>query len=75
MAFRRKKEKPNQGLSEIWVEAASKVRGLDSDLYNRLLAKSEYWANPEEWTDEDALSYNISLDSIKKDCKAIIDKK
>ena len=37
-------EKPNTELSNIWVEAASKVRNLDSEMYNRLLAKSEYWA-------------------------------
>jgi hypothetical protein len=71
----RKTEKPNQELSDIWVKAASKVRDLDSDLYNRLLVKSEYWANPEVWTQQDISQYNISLESIKKHCKSIIETK
>lgn len=70
---KRKTEAPNTELSNIWIEAASKVRELDSELYTRLLAKSEYWANPEEWTKDKIEEYNISLESIKNDCKAIID--
>ena len=68
----RKVEKPNKDLSKIWMDAAKKVRDLDSDLYFRLLGKAEYWADPTTWSQEKIDRANIALDSIKKDSKQIL---
>ena len=68
----RKVGKPNKNLSKIWMDAAKKVRDLDSDLYFRLLGKAEYWADPATWSQEKIDRANIALDSIKKDSRQIL---
>lgn len=68
----RKVEKPNKDLSKIWMDAAKKVRDLDSDLYFRLLGKAEYWADPTTWTQDKIDRANIALDSIKNDSRQIL---
>ena len=60
-------EKPNIDLSEHWLKAASAVRGFDNDLYNRLLDKADFWANPSSWTMEMSQQHNIYLDDIIED--------
>jgi len=64
--------KSNVELSEIWMNAASKVRDLDGDLYNRLLSNAEYWSNPESWTDEQISEARIGLLDIKRDARGIL---
>jgi hypothetical protein len=54
------------------MDAATKVRALDEDLYFRLLGKAEYWSNPEIWTDEKIAKANITLEAIKNDSRLII---
>tara|TARA_A100000171_G_C2135457_1_gene149836 strand:+ start:244 stop:615 length:372 start_codon:yes stop_codon:yes gene_type:complete len=68
----RKVEQPNKDLSKIWMDAAKKVRDLDSELYFRLLGKAEYWADPTAWTHEKIVRANIALDSIKEDSRQIL---
>jgi hypothetical protein len=68
-----KKTKPNKELSDIWLDAAKAVRDLDVGIYNRLLAKAEYWSNPRDWTKEKVEEANIRLDSLRKDSKAMIE--
>ena len=68
----RKVEKPNTELTQVWINAASKVRELDKNMYMRLLAKSEYWANPENWTDAKIDKYNIAVNSIRNDCQDML---
>jgi len=70
--FKDDKDKPNKELRKIWENAAEKVRGLDKSLWERLLAKSEYWADPTAWTQEKIDRANIALESIKKDSKQIL---
>jgi hypothetical protein len=70
--YMRKVDKPNKDLSKIWMDAAKKVRDLDSDLYFRLLGKAEYWADPTTWTQEKIDRANIALYSIKKDSRQIL---
>lgn len=66
--------KSNIELSEICMDAASKVRDLDGDLYNRLLSNAEYWSNPESWTDDQIAEARIGLLDIKRDAKGILNK-
>lgn len=68
----RKVEQPNADLSKIWIDAAKTVRELDQDLYFRLLGKSEFWSDPIAWTDDKIAKANISLESIKRDAKEIL---
>jgi len=64
--------KSNIELAEIWMDAASKVRDLDGDLYNRLLSNAEYWSNPESWTEKQVADARIGLLDIKRDAKGIL---
>lgn len=66
--------KSDQELSDLWMDAAKAVRELDDDLYLRLLAKAEYWSNPQDWSDEDVQSARITLEEIKKGSKELINK-
>ncbi len=68
-------QEPNIELNKIWIEAAAKVKDLDSEVYDSLLAKSAESSNSEEWSKEDALKYNASLESVKNTCKTIIETK
>lgn len=67
-------EQPNIDLSEYWLKAASAVRELDRDLYNRLLDKADFWANPSSWTTELSEQHNIYLDEILEDSNRILKK-
>ena len=66
--------KSNIELSEIWMDAATKVRDLDGDLYNRLLSNAEYWSNPESWSEEQVEEARIGLLDIKRDARSILNK-
>lgn len=68
-------EQPNIELSDCWRDAASSVREIDLDLYNRLLDKANYWANPSEWTDQKIQDKKIYLDEIINDCNQLLRKK
>lgn len=67
-------EKPNIDLSEYWLKAASAVRGFDRDLYNRLLDKADFWANPSSWTMEMSQQHNIYLDDIIEDTDRLLNR-
>ena len=69
-----KNEEPNIELSEAWMNAARAVRELDPDLYQRLLIKADYWANPNQWTPEMSEEKNIYLDEILEDSNRILRK-
>jgi hypothetical protein len=69
----RKVEGPNKEIRKIWENAATKVRGLNKDLYIRCLSKAEYWADPSKWTAKEIKDANIALESIRKDSKRILE--
>ena len=66
------KEEPNIELSTAWMNAARAVRELDSDLYQRLLQKADFWADPNQWTPEMSEQKNIYLDEILEDSNRIL---
>jgi hypothetical protein len=68
------KEEPNINLSQTWMEAARAVRELDQNLYQRLLDKADFWANPNNWTTEMLEARNIYLDEIIEDVDRILKK-
>ncbi|MCL4550123.1 MAG: hypothetical protein M1480_03135 [Bacteroidetes bacterium] len=65
-------EEPNMQLSEAWMNAATAVRDIDNNLYERLFLKADFWANPSEWTAEQSAQNNIYLDSIIEDADRIL---
>lgn len=67
-------ERPNIDLTDAWMKAATAVRELDPNLYERLLMKAEFWANPASWTEEQNERNNILLESILEDTDKILKK-
>lgn len=54
-------------LAQAWDEAAILLKKFDSDLSNRLSAKSQFWRDGGAWSDEQIQLKNISLKDVKKD--------
>lgn len=75
LASKSNKLKPNKILSDIWLDAAKAVRDLDVIMYNRLLAKAEYWSNPKDWSTEKINEANIRLETLRQDSKKILKSK
>lgn len=69
-----KNVEPNINLSKSWLSATSAVREIDTNLYERLLMKADFWANPNNWTPEQSEKNNIYLDSIIEDTDRILNK-
>ena len=67
-------EEPNIHLSEAWMNAARAVRELDLNLYQRLLEKADFWADPSLWTKEMSEQKNIYLDEIIEDTDRLLKK-
>ena len=65
---------PNIELSELWLDAASAVRRLDADLYNRLIEKANFWSNPSNWNSSDVEEARIYIDDIISDTNRMIQK-
>jgi hypothetical protein len=53
-----------RGLAEAWQNAAGAFYGLDGALAERLQLKGEYWIQPENWTEQQVLDANISLQHV-----------
>ncbi len=60
-------------LSELWLEAASKVRDLDLDLYMKLLQNAEYWANPKNWDNDRIIRAQYFLLELKRTAKKLLE--
>lgn len=63
---------PNSDLSNLWVDAAAAVRELDRNLYERLLEKSDYWADPRNWDNQMVADARIYIDDIIEDSNRIL---
>lgn len=64
---------PNAELSDLWIDAASAVRELDRNLYERLLEKSDYWADPSNWDQQMVTNARIYIDDIIADSNRILE--
>ena len=51
-------------LVALWTTASVDIRRTDPPLAQRLQQKAEYWANPENWSDEDIVQNGIRIDEI-----------
>jgi len=52
-------------LSKYWSAAAISLRHFDQDLALICDHKSEYWINPERYSDQDIQDLNIQLDNVR----------
>ena len=59
-------------LSSLWVEAGASLHSLNPDLSARCITKSEFWANPEQWSKKEISDARINLDTIRRDAKAAL---
>lgn len=51
-------------IAELWSQASIPLRYIDKDLANKCFIKSEYWLEPETWTQARVESEGIALDTI-----------
>lgn len=52
-------------LSHCWAAAAVPLRNIDENLALICEFKSEYWVNPENWSDEQIHEHGIALDDLR----------
>ena len=58
-------------LSELWSKVAIAALPFNPDLAQRCYLKSEYWANPERWTDEQIDAAKIRIVQMEKEIEAL----
>jgi|ERR1700731_2637477 len=59
-------------LAELWTSAAVNIRRSDMDLATRLEEKADYWANPDNWTDEEVRANRIQIDEIAEEGRRLL---
>ena len=57
---------------ELWQAASVHVRRTDPDLAYRLQDKAEYWANPENWSDEEIIGNGIQIGKIADEARKLL---
>jgi hypothetical protein len=62
-------------LSKYWSESAVHISFFDKELAEICEYKSDYWINPDNYTDEKVSSLGIELDSVRKRYRDILLKK
>jgi hypothetical protein len=53
-------------LATLWGEAAFDIHTIDPELANVYLRKSDYWSDPEGWTEAQKDEREIQLDAISE---------
>ena len=51
-------------LSDLWAKVALAAQSFDSDLAERCYLKGNYWANPDNWGDEEVKNDRIEIERI-----------
>lgn len=59
-------------LSRLWTETAAALHGIDDDLGRRCRLKGEYWANPEQWSEQQVRDARILLTEVASDADALL---
>ncbi len=57
--------KTEEELSELWANVALAARPFDSNLAERCYLKGNYWANPNNWSDEEVRNAGIEIERIE----------
>ena len=59
-------------LSQLWTHASLKLRQVDRDLAERCFDKGDYWAHPDEWTEDDVKRARIQIDSVFRAARRLL---
>jgi len=59
-------------LSIYWSAAAIPLRHINEDLALICEFKSEYWVNPENWSDEEIHEHGIALNVLRNKYRALV---
>ena len=59
-------------LSNYWAAAAIPLRHIDENLALICEMKSEYWVNPENWSNEQIHEHGIALDDLRKKYRVML---
>lgn len=59
-------------LSQLWREASVELREIDRDFAQRCLLKSDYWADPTSWSNEDIDNARISINEVFNRAKELL---
>ncbi len=58
-------------LARLWSKASVPLRHIDPDLARRCIDKSEYWLNPENWSDDDIARYRIGIGQVANEARKL----
>lgn len=59
-------------LVTLWTAASVRIRRTDRSLTQRLQLKAEYWANLENWSDEEIVSNGIPIEEIAREGRRLL---
>lgn len=59
--------KKEEKLSDLWAKVATTARPFNRDLAHRCYLKSNYWAAPERWNDEQLDTARIEIGLMQKE--------
>jgi hypothetical protein len=62
-------------LVRLWTEAAVAIRRHDKDFADALQMKAEYWADPENWTDEQVRNAGIGIETVANKARLLLGNK
>ena len=51
-------------LSRLWTTASTKIREIDRSWAMRCFQKGDYWANPDNWTEDDVKKAGIGINEV-----------
>ena len=65
--------KPNDNLSNLWLDAFTAMVKIDKELAFSLRQKSKFWSNPQKWIREDsAMELVPDLQELNEKCEMIL---
>lgn len=67
-----KRREAQLNLARKWDNAANLIRPFDTNLWSRFNLKSRFWYESEAWTEEQIISANIGLLTVRKDARFLL---
>ena len=59
-------------LSRLWLDASIKLREINRDLADRCFLKSDYWTEPNRWSDADVKKAKIDITKVFKEARKLL---
>ena len=73
LAKSKKQIEPNSQLADLWLTAFEKMLRIDKPLARKLRHTSNFWSNPEKWTNEQsAMELLPDLKDLYEQCEQIL---